>query len=471
MQQAFVIMQIGNSELDNFYDEILVPTLKTCDLDVKRVDKHNEGNLLKSEIVNFIKSSDIILADLTNERPNCYLEVGYTMGLNKFQNLILISREDHLPKSPNFKKEGPKIHFDLIGYDIIFWDPNDLNEFKIKLETKIKNRLNLINQKNGDEYFSKTNIIDISKEYIKKNDDVNLYELLKNQIKIVENHWFDLYNQVDTEFIQTKNINAIIDGLKELETYTDKIISIGLTLIEYSSDYTDEFIKILQNIYNLPDILFEGKGDYSWRPLVRYLPHAALFNIYCCLGACAIKNERFEILGKLIKIEMINEDSSNLISQPIWLEESVFYPSMFADSDYLVGAFKFLYESYEYKEFLSEFFRSKEEFLKYICQFSLILTLYCFKLQLENSESEYWMNPVFSDFSGHNLNKVMPLLLKIKNNNSFASEFSEKVFGETKDTFIEKYPVRCLLINNIIETSRKSSLRLYKLNCKFFSSQ
>jgi hypothetical protein len=35
------------------------------------------GRILQSEIANFINKSKIIIADLTNERPNCYLEVGY----------------------------------------------------------------------------------------------------------------------------------------------------------------------------------------------------------------------------------------------------------------------------------------------------------------------------------------------------------------------------------------------------------
>ncbi|MBI5458765.1 hypothetical protein [Methanobacterium sp.] len=468
MKQAFVIMQIGNTELDSFYDDILVPTLKTCDLEVKRVDKHNEGNLLKSEIVNFIKSSDIILADLTNERPNCYLEVGYTMGLNKFKNLILIAKEDHLPESPNFQKEGPKIHFDLIGYDIIFWDPNDLNEFKIKLEKQIKKRLKLVNQKKENSL--KKNVIEESKEYIKENKDVNLHELVKKQLKTIETQWFELYPKIDEEYIEKRDNNVLIDGLNVLENYTDKITSIGLTLIEYPSNYTNEFLKILQNIHNLPDILFEDQGDYSWRPPVRYLPHAALFNIYCCLGACAIKNERFEFLGKLIKIEMVNEDNPKLSSKTLWLTESVFYPSMFSP-DNLEGIFNFLYESYNYKEFLNEFFRSKEEFLKYLCQFSLILSLYCFKMKLKNPEENYWMNPVFSNYSGYDSGKVMTFLLRIKNDNSFASDFSENAFGEKRDIFIENYPFRCKLINDVIEKTRTSIFSIDPLPCDIFNSK
>jgi len=141
MRQAFIIMPIGNPNLDVVCKDAILPALKSCGLDPKRVDKHNEGRLLKSEIVGFIESSDIIVADLTSERPNCYLEVGYAMGLDKFRNLILTAREDHNQDSPNYKKGGPKIHFDLSGYDILFGEPNNLNEFKEELEKRVRRRL------------------------------------------------------------------------------------------------------------------------------------------------------------------------------------------------------------------------------------------------------------------------------------------------------------------------------------------
>lgn len=144
MRQAFIIMQIGNADLDIACKDAIVPALKSCALDPKRVDKHNEGRLLKSEIVEFIESSDIIVADLTNERPNCYLEVGYAMGLDKFQNLILTAREDHDSGNPNYKTGGPKIHFDLSGYDILFWNPRNLNKFKEELGKRVKRRLSIL---------------------------------------------------------------------------------------------------------------------------------------------------------------------------------------------------------------------------------------------------------------------------------------------------------------------------------------
>lgn len=103
-----------------------------------------KAGILKSEIIKHIESSDIIVADLTNERPNCYLEVGYTMGIDKYKNLILTVKEDHFLESPNHNKDGPKIHFDLSGYDILSWDLEDIGKFKNNLAAKIKRRLTLL---------------------------------------------------------------------------------------------------------------------------------------------------------------------------------------------------------------------------------------------------------------------------------------------------------------------------------------
>jgi hypothetical protein len=145
MNQAFVIMQIGNSELDRIFNEVINLAVIAAGLPpAKRIDKHNEGGLLKSAITALIEDSDIIIADLTNERPNCYLEVGYAMGRNRFRNLILLAREDHNPDSPNYRPGEKKVHFDLSGYPILFWDPNRLDEFQPELKLGIQRRLNLL---------------------------------------------------------------------------------------------------------------------------------------------------------------------------------------------------------------------------------------------------------------------------------------------------------------------------------------
>ncbi len=75
MSIAFVVMQIGDQQLDQLFETVIQPAIESVGLQAKRVDRHNEGGLLKSEIVQFLNDSEIIIADLTNERPNVYRSV------------------------------------------------------------------------------------------------------------------------------------------------------------------------------------------------------------------------------------------------------------------------------------------------------------------------------------------------------------------------------------------------------------
>jgi len=150
VDEAFIIMQIGDAELDAVCDSAIDPAIIDAGFMPRRVDRHNAGDLLKSEIVEFIERSQIIVADVTNERPNCYLEIGYAMGLGKKTNLILTAREDHHHGSPNYSNSGPKVHFDLEGYDILFWDPSDLGDFREQLSKRIRRRAAIVGSTKED---------------------------------------------------------------------------------------------------------------------------------------------------------------------------------------------------------------------------------------------------------------------------------------------------------------------------------
>jgi hypothetical protein len=144
MPDGFVIMKFGDAQLDQVFEDVICPALTAAGLTPRRVDRDDEGELLKSEIVAFLEQSEIIVADLTGVRPNCYLEVGYAMGLGKKTNLIMTVREDHHHSSPNYVHGGPRVHFDLEGYSLIFWNPEDLPGFRAQLEAKINRRLAIL---------------------------------------------------------------------------------------------------------------------------------------------------------------------------------------------------------------------------------------------------------------------------------------------------------------------------------------
>lgn len=119
------------------------------DLRVERIDFDNEGGLLKEEILDAIEQCDLVVADLTYERPNCYLEVGYHMGFHRrvqadrrWRRLILAARADHQPDLPNRAQSQAKVHFDLGGYDLLYWsDPDD---YRVRLMERVGRRAQLL---------------------------------------------------------------------------------------------------------------------------------------------------------------------------------------------------------------------------------------------------------------------------------------------------------------------------------------
>lgn len=134
-------MQIGDAELEGIYETVIAPAVRSAGLVPRRIDQDNEGGLLNAEIMDWIENADIVVADLTNERPNCYLEVGFALGLGRNASLVLTVRQDHLPGHPEHDIRGPKVHFDLAGYDLLLWDPGNLDQFRAELERRIQRRL------------------------------------------------------------------------------------------------------------------------------------------------------------------------------------------------------------------------------------------------------------------------------------------------------------------------------------------
>ena len=148
MRKAFVIMQLGNKNLDKVFDEAIVPAVRECGFQEERSDISTQGDLIPKEIFQQLEEAEIIIADLTNERPNCYFEVGYAMGLKKNSRLFLTARNDHNIGGSNRKSNNAKVHFDVTSFDILFWNPDNIDEFKTNLVEKINNRLSRI--KPGD---------------------------------------------------------------------------------------------------------------------------------------------------------------------------------------------------------------------------------------------------------------------------------------------------------------------------------
>lgn len=105
-QTAFVAMPFSR-EFEDVYEFGIYGPVRRCGFVVERVDESTFAGDIVGRIQEGIRASRFVIADLTAERPNVYLEVGFAWGLNK--PVILIARE------------GQKLHFDLSHHKCLFY--------------------------------------------------------------------------------------------------------------------------------------------------------------------------------------------------------------------------------------------------------------------------------------------------------------------------------------------------------------
>lgn len=146
LPRVFVIMAVGKRDTDHIYLAVYEPIIRKHGFAPFRLDLHHTDGPLNSEMLTEIEAASIVVADLTYERPNCYAEVGYVLGLRKGKNLILCARSDHDPRRPNRLEGDFKLHFDLDSYFVHYWNASDLGMFSAGFEEEFERRVKLIAQ-------------------------------------------------------------------------------------------------------------------------------------------------------------------------------------------------------------------------------------------------------------------------------------------------------------------------------------
>ena len=104
LDSAFVMMQIDPEKpsLEDLYN-----TIKECfaqfGIKAVRADEIEHEDVITKKIMERIRRSEFLIADLTSERPSVYYEIGYAHALNR--------------KVIMYRNSGGKLHFDLAAYN------------------------------------------------------------------------------------------------------------------------------------------------------------------------------------------------------------------------------------------------------------------------------------------------------------------------------------------------------------------
>lgn len=142
MKTCFVVCPIGEDgsdirkRSDKLLKHIIKPVCVDSNFECIRVDELNRSDSLPETILEYLKTADLVIADLTDHNPNAFYEIGYRTALNK--PII------HL------KDKSITIPFDVSSIRTFDYDLTDLD-----LVDSLKDRL--IKTINSIEFTSETN--------------------------------------------------------------------------------------------------------------------------------------------------------------------------------------------------------------------------------------------------------------------------------------------------------------------------
>lgn len=128
MPTCFVMQPFDNGPFDRRYDDVLVPAIKAADLEPYRVDRDDSVSIPIDQIENGIRQSAICLAEITEDNPNVWFELGYAIASGK--EVVLICSASRVGKFP----------FDVQHRTIIRYDTFSPSDFE-KLQAAITGKL------------------------------------------------------------------------------------------------------------------------------------------------------------------------------------------------------------------------------------------------------------------------------------------------------------------------------------------
>jgi len=112
LKQIFVVMKFGDPYLDSAYRGAIKAVAEDqFGFRVLRVDEIRDAGQIANQVLENIAQSEIVLAELSGERPNCYYEAGFAHALGKTMIFCI--------------RQGENIHFDLAGYRFIRWQTEE----------------------------------------------------------------------------------------------------------------------------------------------------------------------------------------------------------------------------------------------------------------------------------------------------------------------------------------------------------
>lgn len=132
METCFVIQPFDAGRYDKLYRDVYAPAIGAAGYQSYRVDQDPSVSVPIESIETGIKSAVVCLADITEDNPNVWYELGFAFASNR--PVVMICAEN---------RQGRKFPFDIQHRSIILYKPDSLSDFE-KLKGTITSRMKAI---------------------------------------------------------------------------------------------------------------------------------------------------------------------------------------------------------------------------------------------------------------------------------------------------------------------------------------
>ena len=133
MATCFVIQPFDSGPFDKRFDDVFAPAIKAAGLEPYRVDRDPRVSVPIEDIESGIRGAAVCLADISEDNPNVWFELGFAIAARK--QVVLISRSGR-----------SKFPFDVQHRRIITYETESTRDFT-ELNTKITSQLEAALQK------------------------------------------------------------------------------------------------------------------------------------------------------------------------------------------------------------------------------------------------------------------------------------------------------------------------------------
>lgn len=128
MDRCFVIQPFDGSDFDARYDQVIGPAIVNAGFEAYRVDRDPSVNIPIERIEQEIRDSAVVLADISLDNPNVWLEVGLALAFAKPCCLICNPSRERFP-------------FDIVHRKVIRYktsSPADFDDLAEKVTARLK---------------------------------------------------------------------------------------------------------------------------------------------------------------------------------------------------------------------------------------------------------------------------------------------------------------------------------------------